>query len=71
MLSCHIMASSIPKLCEAYTVNQLNFAAVKFRGLPISLYFAHFNFVFLYLGTKIFLHKNACSSFMYVLIFKI
>ncbi len=25
------------------TVNQLNFPAVKFRGLPISLYFAHFN----------------------------
>ena len=34
------------------TVNQLNFAAVKFRGLPISLYFAYFNFAFWYLRTK-------------------
>ncbi len=53
------------------TVNQLNFAAVKFRGLPNSLYFAHFNFAFWYLRTKMFLHKNACSSLIYGPIFKI
>ncbi len=38
------------------TVNQLNFAAVKFCALPISLYFAHFNFAFWYL--RIFLDKK-------------
>ncbi len=31
------------------TVNQLNFAAVNFRRLPIFLYFPHFNFAFWYL----------------------
>ena len=31
------------------TVNQLIFAAVKFRGLPIFFYFAHFNFAFLHI----------------------
>ncbi len=35
-------------LLTAGTVNQLNFAAVKFRGLPISFYFANFNFAFCY-----------------------
>ena len=28
-----------------FTVNQLNFAVVKFHGLQISLYFGHFNFI--------------------------
>ena len=43
-----------------HTVNQLNFAAVKFRGLLISLYFAHFNFAFWYL--RIFPDKNVASQ---------
>ncbi len=35
------------KFCKKwYAVNQLDFAAVKFCGLPISIYFAHFNFAF-------------------------
>ncbi len=42
------------------TVNQLNFAAVKFRRLPIFLYFAHFNFAFWYL--RIFPDKNVTSQ---------
>ena len=34
-------ANEMPPLSSwpIYTVNQLNFTAVKFRGLPISLYF--------------------------------
>ena len=58
-----------------FTVNWLNFAAVKFRRLPISLYFAHFNFAFWYLrifpDKKRCFRKNACSSLIYGLIFKI
>ena len=42
------------------TVNQLNFAAVKFGVLAIFLYFAHFNFAFLYL--RIFPDKNVASQ---------
>ena len=53
------------------TANQLNFAAIKFRGLPISLHFALFNFAFRYLRTKMLIHKNACSSLVYGPIFKI
>ena len=43
-----------------HTVNQLNFAAVKFRGLPIFLYFAHFNFAFWSL--RIFPDKKVASQ---------
>ena len=47
------------------TVNQLNFAGIKFHGLQISLYFAHFNFTFWYL--RIFPDKNVASQkYMYL-----
>ncbi len=48
------------------TVNQLNFAAVKFRGLPISFYLAHFNFAFWYLRTKCSFPKMAVASLFMV-----
>ncbi len=41
-------------------VNQLNFAAVKFRRLPNFLYFAHFNFAYWYL--TIFPDRNIASQ---------
>ena len=46
--------------CMPLTVNQLDFTAVRFRGLPNFLYFAHFNFSFLYL--RIFPDKNVASQ---------
>ena len=45
------------------TANQLNFAAVKFCGLPIYLYFALFNFAFWYLRTKN-VPSQKCPLFM-------
>ncbi len=46
----------------SHTVNQLNFTAAKFRGLPIFLYFAHFNFAFCYL--RMFPEKKCCFTKM-------
>ncbi len=50
----------VQSLHQHITVNQLDFAAVKFCGLPIFLYFTHFNFAFCYL--RIYPVKNVASQ---------
>ena len=68
-LNCNCVISLQKCLIEQLfnTVNQLNFAAIQFCGLPVLLVFRPFrHFMFFWSGTCVRIYKSACSSIIMV-----